>query len=215
MPLRLPKMNFFIFGFHLFVWCPKWTPASSSSFIENEARKHLPFPPDSAGAATTLPLAELEPGPRPALAVLLAFLHPGVPRQKALFLQLAPELRVELGQGARDPVADGAGLAGGPSARHPYEDVELLGRVHGQERLLDDHLQDVVREVLVERALVDGDGAGARDQPDARHRGFPATRGRVLDCDRQFAAVVRGPAVRRMGASGRGFCASCGCAEPL
>jgi len=33
MPFRLPKMNFFIFGFQRFVWCPKWTPASSSSFI--------------------------------------------------------------------------------------------------------------------------------------------------------------------------------------
>src|SRR6476661_10690736 len=104
MPLRLPKMNFFIFGFHLFVWCPKWTPASSSSFIEIETRKHLLFPPDSAGAVPTLSLAELEPGPRSALPVLLAFLHPGVPRQKALFLQLPPTLHVELRQGAGDPV---------------------------------------------------------------------------------------------------------------
>jgi hypothetical protein len=33
MPFRSPKMNSFIFGFQRFVWCPKWTPASSSSFI--------------------------------------------------------------------------------------------------------------------------------------------------------------------------------------
>src|SRR3972149_5740294 len=26
-------MYFFIFGFHRLVWCPKWTPASSSCFI--------------------------------------------------------------------------------------------------------------------------------------------------------------------------------------
>jgi hypothetical protein len=25
-------MNGFIFGFHLLVWCPKWTPASNNSF---------------------------------------------------------------------------------------------------------------------------------------------------------------------------------------
>src|SRR5687768_11444243 len=33
MPLRSPKMNRFIFGFHRRVWCPKWTPASSSCFM--------------------------------------------------------------------------------------------------------------------------------------------------------------------------------------
>ena len=31
MPLRASKMNGFILGFHRFVWCPKWTPASSNS----------------------------------------------------------------------------------------------------------------------------------------------------------------------------------------
>src|SRR6185369_10105438 len=30
MPLRAPKMYGFIFGFQRLVWCPKWTPASSS-----------------------------------------------------------------------------------------------------------------------------------------------------------------------------------------
>src|SRR6266496_3416134 len=34
MPLRAPKMNGFIFGFQRLVWCPKWTPASRSCFIE-------------------------------------------------------------------------------------------------------------------------------------------------------------------------------------
>src|SRR5947209_2347575 len=32
-PLRSPKMYSFILGFQRLVWCPKWTPASSSSFI--------------------------------------------------------------------------------------------------------------------------------------------------------------------------------------
>src|SRR5512132_3739157 len=121
MPLRLPKMNFFIFGFHLFVWCPKWTPASSSSFIEIETRKHLLFPPDSAGAYPTLSLAELEPGPRSALAVFLSFLHPGVAGQKALFLQLPAKLRVVLRQGAGDSVADRPGLSGSTAARDADE----------------------------------------------------------------------------------------------
>src|SRR6266850_3010307 len=37
MPLRSPKMYFCIFGFQRFVWWPKCTPASSSSFIVNAA----------------------------------------------------------------------------------------------------------------------------------------------------------------------------------
>src|ERR1700716_3808061 len=34
MPLRSPKIYSFIFGFQRLVWCPKWTPASSNSFID-------------------------------------------------------------------------------------------------------------------------------------------------------------------------------------
>ena len=37
MPLRSPKMNRFILGFQRRVWCPKWTPASSSCFIVTTA----------------------------------------------------------------------------------------------------------------------------------------------------------------------------------
>ena len=33
MPLRSPKMYSFIFGFQRRVWWPKWTPASSRSFM--------------------------------------------------------------------------------------------------------------------------------------------------------------------------------------
>src|SRR5580765_7522123 len=33
MPFRASKMNGFILGFHRLVWCPKWTPESSSSLI--------------------------------------------------------------------------------------------------------------------------------------------------------------------------------------
>src|SRR5262249_6112375 len=33
MPFRSPKMYFAIFGFQRFVWWPKWTPASRSSFM--------------------------------------------------------------------------------------------------------------------------------------------------------------------------------------
>ena len=42
MPLRSPKMNSFIFGFQRLVWCPKWTPASSSSFMLTVMDNQLP-----------------------------------------------------------------------------------------------------------------------------------------------------------------------------
>src|SRR5918995_4608683 len=42
MPLRSPKRNFFIFGFHRLVWCPKWTPASNNSLIDTTP---IPSPP--------------------------------------------------------------------------------------------------------------------------------------------------------------------------
>src|SRR5215471_5451122 len=42
MPLRSPKIYSFIFGFQRLVWCPKWTPASSNSFIDIAGK----MPPD-------------------------------------------------------------------------------------------------------------------------------------------------------------------------
>ena len=42
MPLRSPKMYFCIFGFQRLVWWPKWTPASSSSFMVMLAMGILP-----------------------------------------------------------------------------------------------------------------------------------------------------------------------------
>src|SRR5215467_4550589 len=39
MPFLSPKIYSFIFGFHRLTWCPKWTPASSSSFIVTVANR--------------------------------------------------------------------------------------------------------------------------------------------------------------------------------
>src|ERR1051325_6190070 len=55
MPLRSPKMYFCIFGFQRLLWWPKWTPASSSSFIVRAAIS----PPRFASAA----LPGHRPGP--------------------------------------------------------------------------------------------------------------------------------------------------------
>src|SRR5450759_2799004 len=115
MPLRLPKMNFFILGFQRFVWCPKWTPASSSSFM--------------VIWLIGLPLRELEPGPGSALTVLLPFLHARVARQKTSLLQRGAELEVEEAEGAGDAVADRSGLARAAAAVHQGDDVELVDRL--------------------------------------------------------------------------------------
>src|SRR3954453_1199592 len=48
MPLRSVKMNRFIFGFQRRVWCPKWTPLSSSCFMLTTA---MPCSPSVLRAA--------------------------------------------------------------------------------------------------------------------------------------------------------------------
>jgi hypothetical protein len=52
-------MNGLIFGFQRFVWCPKWTPASSKSF--NAIPVKLP-PKEFPVASSQLPVWELETG---------------------------------------------------------------------------------------------------------------------------------------------------------
>src|SRR5689334_14384531 len=162
-------------------------------------------------------LRELEPGPRAALSVLLPLLHPRVAGEEAFLLELLAKLQVVLGESAGDSVPDRAGLARRAAAGDRHVDVELLGRLARRERLLDDHLQNVVGEVLVERALVDGDGAGAGHEPDASHRCLAPSRGRVLDFDCQGSSEVlylcRPPQAAET-FSGRGCCASWGCLGP-
>src|SRR6476619_7090283 len=128
--------------------------------MEIDARSHLLL---AAGLSAfscrlkTLSLTELEPGPRSALPVLLAFLHAGIPRDEPLLLQLLSQLGVVVGQRARDAVPDGARLSRRPAAGHRHVDVEALRRLRREEGLLDHHLEDVVREVVVEGTLVDRD----------------------------------------------------------
>src|SRR4029079_17633827 len=103
MPFRSPKMKGFIFGFQRFVWCPKWTPASSKSFNAiplKESSKKFPAP---AAGNFRLPLTELEALARTLLSVLLPLLDARVARQEALFLEPRPELEVVFHQRARDP----------------------------------------------------------------------------------------------------------------
>src|SRR5215467_2623302 len=105
MPLRSPKMNSFIFGFHRFVWWPKWTPASSRSFNAIGTK----CPPHSArlkaGRCLTLTFTELEALARSRHAVLLAFLRARVAREESFVFQRLAQFEVVLDEGTGNPQA--------------------------------------------------------------------------------------------------------------
>jgi hypothetical protein len=54
MPLRSVKMKRFIFGFQRRVWCPKWTPLSSSCFMLTTAMEAQPLVLTRGRRAATL-----------------------------------------------------------------------------------------------------------------------------------------------------------------
>src|SRR5215510_4265563 len=132
MPLRASKMNCFIFGFQRRVWCPKWTPASSSSFRPtccirpfsrlgpiyapvsfSPARRPTPQHFGRGGSpAPRLALRELEPLPSFRTTRLLALDLARVPREQALLAQTRPELGVVLRERARQAHPDRVRLSG-------------------------------------------------------------------------------------------------------
>src|SRR5512139_89698 len=162
MPFRSPKMNGFIFGFQRFVWCPKWTPASSSSFMAIPAK----LPP--VGVRRGLPLAELEALPRSGQPVLLALLAARVARQEPFLLQARPQLAVVLDERARDPQPYGAGLPRHAASGDRRIDVELVCRLGQQQRLLDLGAQRLGGEEVLELPAVDADRSGAGPEEHAR-----------------------------------------------
>src|SRR6476646_11595922 len=104
-----------------------------------------------------LALRELEAGAGALLAVLLALLHAGIAREETSLLETLAQLHVVELERAGDAVADRAGLAAGTAAVDRHHDVEFVVRLGERKRLLDDHLEHFVREVLIERARVDRD----------------------------------------------------------
>src|SRR5207248_2753249 len=98
-------------------------------------------------------------------AVLLALLDPGVPGQEAGLLQRRAVLRVHQGQRPGHAEAQRARLPGDAAAGDPGHDVELVLRAQGHERLVDELLVHLVREVRVERPAVDRPLARAGEDP--------------------------------------------------
>src|SRR5580658_7459994 len=122
--------------------------------------------------ATLLPLAVLEALAGAGLPVLLAFLLARVAREKARSLDRSTLLGVERDEGARDAVAHGLGLRRLAAARARGPHVELILGFDELEGLPQDHPRRLALEVLVDREVVDDDGAVSGFQPDARDGGL-------------------------------------------
>src|SRR5215831_19373544 len=194
MPFRSMKMNFFICGFQRRVWCPKWTPASSRSFMPISATALLRwgwclrpdwnrrFHPRGAPRrrircvrfVCLLPLAELEPLARTRAPVLLALLHARVAREQPFATEHALERLVLAHQRARDREPQSAGLTRQAAAANPGHHVVLARRVRKRQRVQSRLHERFALQVLEWSAVVDRVLARARQQPDSRHGFLPA-----------------------------------------
>src|SRR5690606_10648887 len=110
-------------------------------------------------------------------AVLAALLRPRVTGEEADLLQRRPVLAVDLGERAGDAQPQRAGLAAHTAAVQPGDDVERALGAERDQRLVDDLLVHLVREVDLERPPVDPPLAGAGHEPNAGH-GLLAAAGR-------------------------------------
>src|SRR5690606_11865394 len=90
--------------------------------------------------------------------------------QAGLFQGRAVQLGVDRVERPGHAVADRAGLAGGATPVDADEHVVGAVELEDLQRLVDQLLVDLVREVVLQRAAVDLPLAGARDDPDPGHR---------------------------------------------
>src|SRR5215213_4580848 len=112
-------------------------------------------------------------------AGLLALDDTGVPREQAGLLERgAVRVEVDRVQRTGHAEAQGAGLTGDSTAVDAGDHVEATDQVGGHERLVDDLLVQLVREVRVQRTAVDGPLAAPRHQPDAGNGLLPTAGGR-------------------------------------
>src|SRR4051794_3926182 len=147
--------------------------ASASSAVRNvPATPRTPSVPNSlrANARRGLALGELRPLAGLLQAGLLALLGARVAGEEAAPLELAAQVGVGDDQGARDAVAQRAGLRGDAAAVHPGDDVHAVVVAHGLQRLADVALQRGAREEVVHRLAVDRVGAVARLEDHAGDR---------------------------------------------
>src|SRR5690606_30469461 len=165
------------------------------------SRPATPRTPSVPNRRPNLPLAVLRSLAGLLEAVLLPLHDAGVTGEEAGLLQRRTvDLGVQRGEGAGQAQPDRTGLAGDPTAVNADEDIESpLGTEHG-ERLVDEVLVDLVREVRLERTAVDGPLPGARLDANPGH-GLLAAAGAVRGAgDDRLAhgAVVGGSGLGRV-----------------
>src|ERR1017187_6735800 len=129
--------------------------------------------------------------------VLLALLHPSVPGQEAGFLQARAAVRVDEDQCPGDPQPQRAGLAGDTAAGDPGDHVELVISTERDEWLTDELLMELVREVLVQRPVVDLPLPGARQDTDPGNRLLAAAGAQALPRHARLARPGAGRPARR------------------
>src|SRR5688572_24766161 len=140
-------------------------------------------------------------------SVLLALLRAGVAREEAGPLERgAVAVLVDLVQGAGDRQPQRAGLPRDAAAVDARDHVEALVDLQGHERVVDQLLVDLVREVLVELAAVHRPLPRARREPDAGDGLLASTGGRAG----RGHDLARGGGRRRVGRFG-GVVAALGC----
>src|ERR1700677_59924 len=144
--------------------------------------KQWPPPAEPTGAAL-LALGVLRSLTRLLEAVLLPLLDPGVPGNEAGLLQGRAILRVDHDKRAGHAEAQRAGLPGDTAAGDKGDDVKLVLRAQGHERLVDELLVHLVREVVLQRATVDLPLTGAGLDAHAGDRLLAATGRRRMPGD--------------------------------
>src|SRR3984885_9605877 len=123
--------------------------------------------------AVRLSLAELEPATRALLSVLLAFLHTRVAGQESVLAQRRTQLRVQLGEGARNAHAHRSGLAADAATLDLCAHLDLIEHLRKFQRLDRGGVPRDVAKIIVNRAIVPGELRRSGFDVDARY-GLPA-----------------------------------------
>src|SRR6478735_7227568 len=154
---------------------------ASSAVRSPLARPRTPSVPKRRATRGWLSLAELGRLARLLETSLLALDDAGVTRQQTGLLQTgAVGLFVDRVEAAGHAEAQRAGLTGDATAVDAGDHVEATLELRGRERLVDDLLVQLVREVARELAAVDGPLAGAGDDAHPGHCLLATAGGRGL-----------------------------------
>jgi len=129
----------------------------------------------------SLPLGKLEPFPSALLSVLLAFLDSGIAGDQTSVFERRPQVGIELEQRASDAMTNRAGLSRWTTAADVYYEVKLVRRFRQLQWLTDDHAERFVREIPVERFVINLDLAAAWSQIDPRGCRLPPSRSVILN----------------------------------